>query len=129
MNTGNFAGHIGRDAETKSLPSGSSVTNFSLAVATGWGDKKSTLWVSCDIWGERGEKLCQYLTKGSAVSVSGDVDVRAYSAKDGTAKAEMKCNVQRVTLQGKGGERDESAPATNGKNAAPPADFDDPLPF
>jgi single-strand DNA-binding protein len=110
VNTGNFAGYIGRDAETKSLPSGSSVTNFSLAVATGWGDKKSTLWVSCDIWGERGEKLCQYLTKGSAVSVSGDIDVRPYSAKDGTAKAEMKCNVQRVTLQG-GGARDEEAPA------------------
>ena len=108
MNTGTFAGYIGRDAETKSLPSGSSVTNFSLAVATGWGDKKSTLWVSCDIWGERGEKLCQYLTKGAAVSVSGDVDVRPYSAKDGTPKAEMKCNVQRVTLQGGRADREVS---------------------
>ena len=114
MNTGTFAGYIGRDAETKSLPSGSSVTNFSLAVTTGWGEKKSTLWVSCDIWGERGEKLCQYLTKGSAVSVSGDIDVRGYSAKDGTPKAEMKCNVQRVTLQGSRGEGEREPTPSKG---------------
>jgi single-strand DNA-binding protein len=103
VNTGNFAGYIGRDAETKALPSGQTVTNFSVAVSTGWGDKKSTLWVGCAIWGERGQKLEQYLTKGSAVSVSGDIDVRAYAAKDGTPKAEMTCNVQRVTLQGSRG--------------------------
>src|SRR3569832_916532 len=106
MNTGTFAGYLGRDAEAKAVPSGKTVINFSIGVSTGWGDKKSTLWVSCALWGERGEKLAQYLTKGSAVTVTGDVDVRAYSAKDGTPKAEIQCNVQRVTLQG-GKERAE----------------------
>src|SRR4051812_13613373 len=103
MNIGNFAGYLGRDAELKTIGT-NHVCNFSVAVSTGWGDKKSTLWVSCGLWGERGVKLSEYLTKGSAVSVSGDVDVRAYNAKDGSAKAEITCNVQRVTLQG-GGER------------------------
>jgi single-strand DNA-binding protein len=143
MNTGTFAGYIGRDAETKQLPSGQSVTNFSLAISTGWGDKKSTLWVGCALWGERGEKLCQYLTKGSAVSVSGDVDVRAYKSKDGEAKAEMTCNVQRVTLQGGGdrGERVEPQPnrepaektpqqrEREANSATVDKDFDDDLPF
>lgn len=108
MNTGSFAGYIGRDAETKTVGQ-NTVTNFSVAVSTGWGDKKSTLWVGCALWGERGQKLETYLTKGSAVSVTGDVDVRAYAAKDGTPKAELTCNVQRVTLQG-GGDRGD-APA------------------
>jgi single-strand DNA-binding protein len=111
MNFGTFAGNIGRDAETKAVGQ-NTVTNFSVAVSTGWGDKKSTLWVGCALWGERGQKLEQYLTTGAKVTVSGDIDVRAYSAKDGTAKAEMTCNVQRVTLQGGGqggGQRDTQA--------------------
>ncbi len=103
MNVGNFAGNIGRDAETQTVGD-TTVTNFSVAVNTGFGDKKSTLWVGCALWGARGQKLEQYLTSGTKVAVSGDIDVRAYSAKDGTPKAEMTCNVQRVTLQG-GGER------------------------
>jgi len=136
VNTGTFAGYIGRDAELKTLPSGTAVCNFSVAVSTGWGDKKSTLWVSCGLFGERGEKLAPYLTKGSAVTVSGDIDVRAYKSKDGEAKAEMTCNVQRVTLQG-GGERAERSereqPQTLAEKSAgkPPADDfgDDDIPF
>lgn len=135
MNHGTFAGYLGRDAEVKTVGQ-NKVCNFSVAVATGWGDKKSTLWVSCGLWGERGEKLAQYLTKGSAVTVSGDVDVRAYSAKDGTAKAEITCNVQRVTLQGGRERSDDEAPQTlaeksKGKAPADESEFDDidDLPF
>lgn len=136
MNTGSFAGYLGRDAEVKKLDSGNTVCNFSLAVATGWGDKKSTLWVSCAIWGERGEKLAQYLTKGSPVTVSGDVDVRAYKSKEGEARAEITCNVQRITLQG-GGHREDRPASTPRPSAPSPAhapsggsgDFDDDIPF
>jgi single-strand DNA-binding protein len=129
MNQGQFAGFLGRDAETKQIKD-TTVTNFSVAVSTGWGDKKSTLWVSCALWGERGQKLEQYLTKGTAVSVAGDVDVRAYSAKDGSPKAEITCNVQRLTLQGSRGERSEQA-ATAAKPAAAATDdeFGDQIPF
>ncbi len=129
MNQGQFAGFLGRDAETKQVKD-TTVTNFSVAVSTGWGDKKSTLWVSCALWGERGQKLEQYLTKGTALTVAGDVDVRAYAAKDGTPKAEITCNVQRVTLQGSRGERSEQA-AQAAKPAASATDdeFGDQIPF
>lgn len=128
MNYGHFSGNIGRDAETKTVGD-TTVTNFSLAINTGFGEKKSTLWVACALWGSRGQKLEQYLTSGSKVAVSGDIDVRAYSAKDGTAKAEMTCNVQRVTLQGgRDGERAttdganklEKTPAQKAREAAHP---------
>ena len=131
MNTGTFAGYLGRDAETKSVGD-SSVTNFSIGVSNFKSGEKSTLWVSCALWGERGVKLAQYLTKGSAVTVSGDVDVRGYSSKAGEPKVELTCNVQRVTLQG-GGERAEKpatrpTPATSATVAAD-ADFDEEIPF
>lgn len=140
MNTGTFAGNIGRDAETKTVGD-TTVTNFSVAVNTGFGDKKSTLWVGCALWGARGQKLEQYLTSGTKVAVSGDIDVRAYSAKDGSAKAEMTCNVQRVTLQGGKGdaERPEKTEQQKQRESAHPtktglpdgSDFEDDksLPF
>lgn len=135
MNTGNFAGYLGRDAETKTVGD-STVTNFSIGVSTFKNREKSTLWVSCAMWGERGQKVEQYLTKGSAVTVSGDVDVRAYAAKDGTPKAEIVCNVQRLTLQGnrEGSQtpRQESNRApTLAERAGPTTDpdFNDPCPF
>lgn len=132
MNTGTFAGFLGRDAELKTVGQ-SQVANFSVAVSTFKGGEKSTLWVSAALWGERAAKLAPYLTKGSAVTISGDVDVRAYSAKDGAAKAEIVCNVQRVTLQGSRGEGAEQP--RQQEQPAPPAaggdkgEFGDEIPF
>jgi single-strand DNA-binding protein len=130
MNIGTLAGNIGRDASTKTVGD-TTVTNFSLAVNIGFGEKKSVLWVGCALWGARGQKLEQYLTSGTKVAVSGDIDVRAYAAKDGTPKAELTCNVQRITLQGGGERREQDAPQTlaeKSKGKAPADDFDDELP-
>lgn len=141
MNVGQFAGYIGRDAETKTVGD-NTVTNFSLAVSTGWGDRKSTLWIGCAIWGDRGAKLEQYLTKGSAISVSGDIDVRAYKSKEGEPKAELTCNVQRVTLQGgksdgadkpdktlQQREREAAHPTQTGLPDGSKSEFNDDIPF
>jgi single-strand DNA-binding protein len=136
MNTGTFAGNIGRDAETKTVGD-TTVTNFSVAVSAFKNREKQTIWVSCAMWGDRGQKVEQYLTSGAKVTVSGDVDVRAYSAKDGTPKAEITCNVQRLTLQGSKGERADNDPpqtlAEKSKGAPPKDDdkgeFDDDIPF
>lgn len=136
MNTGQFAGHLGRDGELRSTPSGQSVVNFSVAVAVGFGDKERTLWVSCALWGERAEKLAPYLTKGKAVSVAGDVDIKTYETRDGKHGAELTLNVQRVTLQGGKDDRQRTAPASGGSKPAEttgqPAqreEFDDDIPF
>ena len=136
MNTGTFAGRLGRNADLKPRSGdagrqNNSVCNFSVAVDVGFGDKKRTLWIGCSLWGERAEKLARYLTKGTAVTVSGDIDLRQYDKKDGSAGAEITCNVQRLTLQG-GGERGENdAPQTlaeKSRGKAPADDFDDDLP-
>lgn len=105
MNTATFAGNLGRDSEVRQTNSGS-VTNFSVAVKMWSKDGDRTLWVSCAMWGDRGEKVAPYLLKGTAVTVSGDVDLRQYDKKDGSAGAELTLNVQRLTLQGSRGSRD-----------------------
>lgn len=127
MNYGHFAGRLGRDAESRATPSGKSVCNFSIGVDTGWGESKKTLWIGCALWGERGEKLAQYLTKGTAVAVAGEIDIRTYQAKDGNTKAELTCNVQKVTLLG-GGEQKAQKPTAKPAQTVPD-DLDDNIPF
>lgn len=127
MNHGTFAGRIGRDGELRATPNGKEVCNFSMGVSVGYGEKKETLWVDCAIWGERGKKLAQYLTKGTAITVNGDVSVRTYEGKDGT-KAVLMLNVQGLTLQGAPVERVKGGKAPE-RNAPTPADLDDDLPF
>ena len=136
MNTGTFAGYLGRDAELRTTQSGHEVLNFSVGVSVGFGDHKKTLWVGCSLWGDRAEKLHPYLSKGTPVSVSGDVDLRTYETRDGKSGAELMLNVQRVTLMG-GGKKDEDRPAANNRTASAPSntqqaaerEFDDDIPF
>lgn len=76
-----IAGRIGKDAETRSTQGGDQVTGFTVAVDEGYGDKKRTFWFDCSLWGKRGEKLAPYLTKGSNVTVSGELSDREYNGK------------------------------------------------
>jgi len=80
MKTISIAGTIGRDAETRDAGQ-SRKTSFSVAVDDGWGENKSTLWFDCSIWGQRGEKVAQYLTKGGKISLSGELGTRENNGK------------------------------------------------
>lgn len=72
---------IGKDAVTRYTQGNKAVTGFSAAFDTGWGDKKQTFWLDVTGWGERYEKTCQYLTKGSQVLLEGDIGTREYEGK------------------------------------------------
>lgn len=136
MNSITVCGQLGRDSELKTIPSGEQVLSFT--VADSQGREKPTIWWRCQLWGKRATSLQQYLVKGQAVTVVGNVTMREYTDKDGTLKQSMDVRVQDVALQG--GRRDEStqreAPRQNAKPAAKPAskgsgfdDMDDDIPF
>ena len=113
MSIVHISGRIGRDAEIRTVGD-SEVANFSVAENIGFGDKKSTQWWSCALWGSRGAKLAQYLTKGSAVTVCGEVSVREYDGKDGTRKWELTCRVMDVALQGSRGDTADAPSSSKG---------------
>lgn len=127
MNNWTIAGRLGKDAETRHTSSGKAVTGFSVAVDQRHGGEKTTLWVDCSIWGERGQALAQYLTKGTTVCVSGEASARQHDGK-----VYMSLNVREVSLLG-GGQRDESRGGTGAQRQQdrPEAgDFEgDPIPF
>ena len=127
MQTIIIAGSIGRDAETKDTTSGS-VTSFSVAVNN---RKNEATWYRCSMWGSRGDKLAQYLTKGGKVTVSGSLEAGVYEGKP-----DLKINVADVTLQGgkvdNGGAAHEPARGRAGAVATysfAQQDLDDDVPF
>ena len=50
MNSCVFVGRLGRDAELKNV-NDSSLLVFNVASDVGFGDKKNTIWVECNLWG------------------------------------------------------------------------------
>ncbi len=84
-------GNLTRDPETRTTPSGQSVTNFSLAVNRTWKDasgqqQEAVSYIDCVAWGKPGEIIAQYLGKGRAVLVSGRLDQRSWEDKESGQK-------------------------------------------
>ena len=107
LNVWCFTGRLGRDAEIRHLSTGSQVLEFSLAVDVGFGDKKTTIWPKCSMFGERGGRLAQYLTKGTQVAVSGEVNLREWQDRDGGKRSTLEVRVDKVEMIGK---RDDAGP-------------------
>jgi single-strand DNA-binding protein len=84
MNNWNITGNLGKDAEVKSLPSGTTVCEFSVAVKSGYGDKEKTNWANCVIFGKKAEgRLPEFLKKGAQVAISGELELKEWENDKG----------------------------------------------
>ena len=97
------SGRVGQDAELKSVGD-TTVCSFSVAHTEkvyGPNPYEKTVWVSCNVWGERGEKLKPFITKGTYIVVEGSGGVNAYTQKNGEAAAVINCRVTSLEFGGK----------------------------
>ncbi len=84
-----IVGNLGRDPETRYLPSGEAVTNISVATTDTWKDKTSgekkeaTEWHRVSFFGRLAEIAGEYLKKGSQVYVEGQLRTRKWQDKEG----------------------------------------------
>ena len=119
-----IAGRLTKDAETRDA-GGSRVTGFSVAVDNWDGKTKGTLFFDASMWGDRGEKLAQYLVKGTSVTASGDLGTREHNGK-----TYLTIRVADVTLQGG---KPAASDADEGGSSSGPArqkyEIDDSIPF
>jgi single-strand DNA-binding protein len=122
-----IAGRLGRDGELRRTQKGTAVLSFSIPDDVGYGEKKRTNWISCSIFGERAEKLEQYLTKGSMVMVTGAPDIETYESK-GETKAVIRLVVSEVKLLG-GGEKADKPVADKGRATRGHDDADSEIPW
>ncbi len=101
LNRVQLIGYLGRDPETRTIPTGQKVTTFALGVTRRWksgGDsKEATDWFNLECWGKLGEISQKYLKKGSLVYVEGRLHTDKYEDKGGETKYFTK--VVALTLQ------------------------------
>ena len=132
-------GNLGQDPETRYMPSGSAVTNVTLATSESWKDKQTgqpqerTEWHRVVFFNRLAEIAGEYLKKGSKVYVEGSLRTRKWQGQDGLDRytTEIVANEMQM-LDGRGGssggygdynqsapQRPQSAPSRPAQNPAP----------
>ena len=102
------SGNLGRDPEQRETSNGKKVTSFSVACRTG---QDETTWVKCTVWGNRGDVVMQYMTKGSRVTVAGKGKITEYTNKEGEQAKSLEIEVNDFTLPERSADAAPSAPS------------------
>lgn len=97
-----IAGNIGKDAEIRSTQGGDQMCTFNVAVNDPRDKNAPPTWFGCSLWGKRGVGIQPYLTKGTKVSIAGELSTREHEGR-----TYLQVRADQVTIQG-GGQRDES---------------------
>lgn len=77
-------GRLTRDPEIRKTTSGTAVASFTIAVDDSYkgpNGEKNTLFMSCSVFGARGENVAKFTRKGSLVCVQGRLNQRKYVRK------------------------------------------------
>ncbi len=97
-----LVGNLGRDPETRRMPSGDPMVSFSVATSETWRDKATgerkerTEWHNVVIFNENLARIAeQYLKKGSKVYLEGQLQTREYTDKDGNQRKATEVVLQR----------------------------------
>jgi len=150
-----IVGNVGGDPETRYMPSGSAVTNLTVATNESWKDKQTgeqkerTEWHRVAMFNRLAEIAAEYLRKGSQVYIEGKLRTRKWQDKTGNDRYTTEIIADEMQMlggrggsgggggnfgggqQGGGGQKGGGG-QQGGGNAPPqpgPDDFDDDIPF
>ena len=146
-------GRLTRDPELRRTQSGTAVASFTIAVDRDFapkdGGERETDFIDCVAWRSTGEFVSKYFQKGSVIAVSGRLQIRNWTDKDGNKRRTAEVNVENAYFAGSksnqpeatvayqsGGAYDDTLKyAQNLMNGAPVSDYallegdDSSLPF
>ena len=101
-----MAGNLTKDPEIRYIPSGTPVTNFSIAVNHRYrqGDelKDDVTYIDIVVFGKQAENCSQYLNKGDGVLVEGRLQQRRWEGEDGQKKSKYEVVAQNIRFMPKG---------------------------
>ncbi len=146
-----IVGNVGGDPETRYMPSGSAVTNLTVATNESWKDKQTgeqkerTEWHRVAMFNRLAEIAAEYLRKGSQVYIEGKLRTRKWQDKSGNDRYTTEIIADEMQMLGgrggsggggnfggQGGQGGSQGGDQGGGNAPPqpgPDDFDDDIPF
>ncbi len=102
LNEAKVIGNITQDIEVRSTPSGTNVTNFSVATNRSYkqGDdwKDEVTFHNIVVWGNDADYLAKRAHKGTRVFVSGRIQNRKWEDQDGNTKSRTEIVSDRIIL-------------------------------
>ena len=123
-------GRLTRDPELRRTGCGIAVTSFTVAVDRDFGPKdggdRETDFIDCVAWRSTGEFVSKYFAKGSMAVVSGRLQIRGWTDKDGNKRRSAEIVADNVYFgeSKRGGDQQHaasysSAPAAQSYGSAP----------
>ena len=93
-------GRLTRDPELRRTGTGIAVASFTLAVDRDFkassANEKETDFIDCIAWRQAGEFVSKYFTKGRMAVVSGRLQIRSWTDKDGNKRRTAEVNADNV---------------------------------
>ncbi len=115
-------GRLTRDPELRRTGSGIAVASFSLAVDRDFsprdGGERETDFIDCVAWRQTGEFVSKYFTKGRMAVVSGRLQIRSWTDKDGNKRRTAEVVADNVYF---GDSRRDSDSGNSGSYGSAPA--------
>lgn len=102
MNVVLLSGNLARDPEMRYTPTGKAVTEFTIAVNEGTGDKRVTYFIDCQAWEKTAEIVAEQARKGTRVVVEGGLLVDSWTDKESGKKRKIvrvRCRAVNVVAQ------------------------------
>ena len=129
MNIIAIKGRLVRDPELRKTPNDISVCTATVAVDRAYsnGGEKQTDFFDCVFWRKGAEFVSKYFSKGKEIIVTGEMQSRKWTDKDGNNR--ISWEVQNCHAEFCGGKSDNAAPAETVSDFAVLNDSDDSLPF
>ena len=130
MNSCFFTGRTTKDIELRYTQGGDAIGKFSLAVDTGFGEKKKTSFLNMTVWGKRAEAMEKYVKKGTKIVAVCSAMQNQYTDKNGNKVNAVDFSVNDWEFcESKGSAREEERPVSDGFMHIPDGVEDDDLPF
>ncbi len=132
LNKAFILGNLTRDPEKRALPSGATVTSFSIATTRVYKDRngvkqEDTQYHNIVAFGPPAETIAQYMRKGSSILIEGRIQTRSWDAPDGTKKYRTEIVVDtfqfgpKRDMAGSGGTNNASAESSSFSRKTDPA--------
>ena len=105
LNKAIIIGYVGKDPETRYMPNGDAVSNFSVATSEKWTSKdgekhEETEWHNCVAFRKLAEVISEWVKKGTLVCVEGRIKTEKWTDKEGADRYSTKVYADRLQMLG-----------------------------
>ena len=129
-----IGGHLTRDPETQTLPSGNTITKLGIAVNKRYKGEDKTSFFEVVFFGATGEAIATFFKKGRAILIDGELQQDRWETDDGQKRSKVYVLGWSFSFVDKKEEQPETPTAapespTPVSSEETPADPNDPIPF